>query len=278
MVGLAGCGRRDVVCGRRADHSVVACFDGQPITAAEVGEHVRPVEMSNGSTAIVAPQAAALKAALRVRMFAAEAARRELAPGDGRDARSRAVLHQAMVHDEIARMISTPDDVTLDEARARYAERPGEVNKITGTWVRAIFIDGSSAAEAAFDEVVGLDDAGFAAAAQRLSTDTSAANGGDLGEAHADGIDPIVRRAANDLRAEGDTRGPVPLGGDRWVILRATKLEVAERPFGDAERDVRHAIAKRREIAALNGLYMVLERQHEVVIFEDELARVPGPP
>ncbi len=256
---------------------MVACFDGQPVTAAEVGEHVRPIAPVDGRTSTASAQAAALKAALRVRMFAAEAARRKLAGGGGRDARSRAVLHQALVRDEASRNAATADQIPLDEARRHYEARPGEFNKISKVWVRAIVSESAAAADAAYREVTGRDEAAFAAVAQRISADASAASGGDLGEAHADGIDPAVRRAANDLRAAGDLRGPVPLGNDRWVILRATRIEMVVRPFEEVARDVQHALARRRETAALDALHGRLEAGHRVVVFDDELARLPEP-
>jgi hypothetical protein len=256
VVAGVACRREAASCGPRADHAVVACIDGNPVTAAEVGEHLRP-----GTS-----REAALEAALRVRVFAAEARKRGLAGGEGRDARSRAVLHQALVRDEVARAKARPDDVALDEARRHYAQRPGDFNKITSVWVRGIFVADQAAAEAAFAHVRALDDAGFAAA-----------GGEDLGEAHADGIDPALRRLANDLRAEGDVKGPVLLGDGRWVILRATRIELAARPFDAVARDVQHALARRREEAALDALYASRVGAHRIARFGAELALVPEP-
>ncbi|HUQ06794.1 MAG TPA: peptidyl-prolyl cis-trans isomerase [Kofleriaceae bacterium] len=235
---------------------MVACFDANPVTASEVREHLRP-----GS-----PREAALEAALRVRVFAAEAHERGLEGGDGRDGRSRAVLNQALLRDEVARAKARPDDVSLDEARRYYEARPGEFNRITGTWVRGIFAADAAAAEAAYGSVRALDDAAFAAA-----------GGEDLGEAHADGVDPALRRLANDLRAAGDVKGPALLGDGRWVILRATRIELAAKPFDEAARDVQHALARRRQEAALDALYASLAGAHRIARFDAELALVPEP-
>ena len=247
------------------------------MTAAEVREHLRPVAPVDGVAALASPRRVALESALRVRVFAAEATRRGLAGGDGGDARSRAVLHQALVRDEVARAKARADDVSLEEARRHYDARPGEHNKIPEVWVRAIFVRDAAAAEAAYREVRALDDDGFAAAARHLSEDASAAAGGELGEAHAEGIDPAVRRLANDLRAAGDVKGPVATSDGRWVILRATRIEMTPRPFDDVARDVQHALAQRREQAALDALHAKLVGSHRIDVFDDELALLPDP-
>lgn len=281
MVGgvATGCGRasKGPPCERRADHSVVACFDGDPVTAVEVGEFTRAAGPVDGSAALPSPQRQALEAALRVRVFAAEAVRRKLDGGNGRDPRSRAQLHQALIHDETERAGATAAQVPLDEARRHYEARPGDVNKVTGTWVRAIFTAQPAEAEAAYREAVGKSEEEFAAIAQRMSVDPSAAGGGDLGEAHAQGIDPAVRRLANDLRAAGDVKGPAQTSDGQWVVLRATRVEVKERPFDEAARDVQHLLAKRREAALLDALYAKLAGAHRIVVFDDEVARLPPP-
>lgn len=275
LIALAACGGRSAEpCGRRADHSVVACFDGQPITATEVGEHLTLVGGDGGPRDHAA---LALDRALRVRTFAAEAKRRGLAGGDGGDARGRARLHQALIADEARRAGATPDAVALDDARALYAQRPGLFNKITGVWVRAIFSPDAASAEAARGEAAGLDEDGFAELARRISKDPSAAGGGDLGEAHADGIAPALRRAANDLRAAGELSGPVALEDGRVAILRASRVEMTVRPFADAERDVRNYLARQRETSALEALERQLRSRHRVERFDDALSRLAGP-
>lgn len=256
---------------------MVACFDGQPVTAAEVAEHLRPAAPIPGLAAAPPARSVALTEALHVRAFAAEAARRKLPGGDGRDARSRAVLNQALIREEAKRVGALPELIPVEAARALYDARPGLFNKIGAVWVRAIFTPDAASAEAAYRETATLDDAGFAAAAQRLSKDASAANGGDLGEAHADGIDPALRRLANDLRAAGEVGGPIQLGDGRWVIVRATRIEMTARPFAEAERDVRHHLARLHERTALDKLYHQVSGRHRIQIFPEELARVPEP-
>lgn len=247
------------------------------MTAVEAGEFIRAVEPVDGSAARPSPNRQALEAALRVRVFAAEAARRKLGGGNGRDPRSRAVLNQALIRDETERAGATAAQVPLDDARRHYEARPGEFNKVTGTWVRAIFTAQPAEAEAAYREAVGKSDEEFAAIAQRMSADPSAAGGGDLGEAHAKGIDPAVRRLANDLRAAGDVKGPAATSDGRWVVLRATRVELNARPFDDAARDVQHRLAKQREAAVLDALYAKLAPAHRIVVFDDEVERLPPP-
>lgn len=263
---LAACGggKSAAPCARRADHGVVGCFDGQPVTAAEVREHVRPAEPVRGRA--VAPPASeeAWRRAMRVRMFAAEAVKRKLAPGDGRDARSRAVLYQAFVRDENERVGTTWTTISLADARARYEARPGDFNKVTQVRVSGMFVDGDARdAEARFLTVAGLSAADF-----------MRAGGQDLGEAHADGIDPAIRWAANDLRAAGDVGGPVALADGRWVILRADDVTMAPRPFEEVATDVQHRIASEREAIWMEALDSVLSAEHQLAPFTDELARV----
>jgi len=133
--------------------------------------------------------------------------------------------------------------------------------------VRGIFAADLATAEATYGSVRGLDEAAFAAA-----------GGEDLGEAHADGVDPALRRRSNDLRAAGDVAGPALLGDGRWVILRATRVELVAKPFDAVARDVQHALARRREVAALDALYASLVGGHRVARFDAELALLPEPP
>jgi hypothetical protein len=244
----AGC-RGDPVCGPRGDHSVVACVDGQPVSAAEVTE-VRG-----------AAPAAALDQAVRIRLFASEAARRGLDAGGGPPARQRAVLYQALVRDEAAKQGATPEQVSEDEARAYYAAHPGEFNKITQTFVDAVMFDDEAAARAA-----------------QASGDAAFAGAVEIGEIHADGVDPALTRAGNDLRAEGAIGGPVQLGDGRWALVRALQVVFEPKPF-DAlmARTVENSIAHQRELAALDALAATLRAAHRVETFPDELSFVTAP-
>ena len=230
---------------------MVACLDGAPVTAAEVTPHLRPD--------VDDPRRAALDAALRVRLFADEAARRGLAAPDGATgAKRRAVLHQALIRDEAARRGAVPDAIGEEEARAYYEANLGRFNKITGVWVRAIFADDRDRAEALRGQVEGAGDEAFPE---------------DLGEAHQDGVDPALTRAANDLRAEGAIVGPVATSDGRWAILRATRIELEAKPWDEAmARTVKNHLAHDREAAALDALYAELARSRRVEVFDAALA------
>lgn len=262
---LAGAAcRSDPSCGARTDHTIVACVDGDPVTATEIGEFVKPAEPVPGQAAPPDPRALAVDAAIRVRLFAAEAERRGLAVADGAPARRRAELNQALIHDEEAKLAPIGDD----EAASYYAAHPGEFNKIDKTHVRAIYVDDPARAEAIYRQVEHADDAAFAAA-----------GGEDLGEVHAADYDRALVRAANDLREAGAIAGPVQLDDGRYAILRATSVEMTAQKAYDADVavSVKNVLAFRRAQAALDALYAQLRAAHRVEVFDAEVALVNAP-
>ncbi len=255
-------------CAPRADHAVVACVGSAPVAAAEVAEHLRPA----------APDpAAAVDAAVRVRLFADEAARRGLA-ADGPPARRRAALYQALIRDEAARAGAVVDRISDDEARRAYEAAPGRFNKVTGVELRAVIVaDAADAADVA-RAAVGLDDAGFAALVLVRSHDPSAAGGGLVPDALAEGVDPGLRRAAVELRVEGALAGPIELGDGRFAVVRARRLALSVKPFdATVALTVKHALAREREQAALAALEARLRAERRVEVFADAVARVAPP-
>lgn len=150
---------------------------------------------------------------------------------------SDARLHQALIRDEAAKLPAVLDA----DAHAYYAEHPGEFNKITAIDV-TLLIDGAETA---------------------------------IGEAHADGVDPAVRRAANDLRAEGAISAPIQLADGRTAQVRADRIRMDVKPFEERAADVRNRLAHDREEAALTALEEQLRAAHAVQIFDAELAAMP---
>jgi hypothetical protein len=253
LLALAACGgeRR---CEPRADHTVVACLDGSPIGAAEVAAHL-------GTRA--PDRRRALDAALRVRVFAAEAARRGLGaelPNASAEQR-RAMLHQALIADE------APDPIDDAEARRYYEAHPGAFNKITATTCRGIFVEDRARAEALARELAGASDEQFAAA-----------GGVDLGEMHQPGVDPALTRLANDLRAAGAIGGPVRAADGRYAILRATAIEMAVKPYEDVAPQVKNHLAHAREEEVLAELFARLRARHTIEVLDAELAHLPVDP
>ena len=245
-------------CEARDDHTVVACLDGSPVGASEVAVHLDPAAPDRRR---------ALDDALRIRVFAAEAARRGLGadlPAASAEQR-RAMLHQALIADEAVRQGAVPAAIDDDEARRHYEAHPGDFNKITATTCRGIFVDDAARAEQLARELAGATD-----------EELAAAGGVDLGEMHRPGVDPALIRLANDLRATGAIGGPVVAADGRHVILRATAIEMEIKPFDEAvARQVKNRLAHDREQAALDALFARLRSRHQIDVLDAELAALP---
>jgi len=258
---LAGCEARPA-CGPRADHSVIACVGGDAVTRAEVEQHVRAPEPEPGHAALPDARAAALDEAVRVRLFAAEARRRGLAAPDGPPSKQLAILHQALLFDERAKLPPIGDDA----AQAWYADHPGEVVEVSDVHCQAIYETDPARAEDLYRRAVGSDEAGFAAL-----------GGVDIGVVEHDGPKELIRLATS-LRTSGAVAGPVALPDGRYVILRATDLMVALEPWSpELAVRVRHRMEREDERAALDALAAKLRATTPVRVFADELARVDVP-
>lgn len=271
VVAALACGSGAPPCGPRPD--VVACLDDTPITVEAALQHRRTPEPIPGRVALPDPAQRAVDAAVRVQLFADEARRRGLGGGDTRVA----ALHQALLADERSRLPAISDA----DADAFYASHPGRVSKVEAVRPRAIFLMDSTTAERIAARAVGLDDAGFAALAEAESHDPSAASGGDLGvldDAHSP---RDLVRAASALREAGDLIGPLVTDDRRYVILRATTVEVRLEPLDQVRPRVKRYLARQAEQAALDELAARLLVGHRVRRFDTEierLARLPiGP-
>jgi peptidyl-prolyl cis-trans isomerase C len=253
---------------------VVACVDDTAVVAATAREHLRPPLAIPGKAAPADPQAAAVDAAIRVELFAAEARRRGLARGAAR----AAVLNQALIADERVRQHLAPADVTDAAVDALLAATPGRVAKIEGVHVRAIYLGDAATAEATYAQAVGLDDAGFAALAQARSRDPSAAAGGDLGTIDDDHSPIELVRATTPLAEAGALTGPVALADGRYVILRAITVAVRAEPPEQLRPRAREYLAHQAEVVALDELAARLERAHRVRRFPDAFAALTAAP
>lgn len=259
----AACGAPETDrCARAADHSVVACVDGAAVLAGEVAEHLRAPAPVPGRAALPDPRRHALEAALQVRLFAGDAARR------GLGARDRVRRSRALIADELARLGIAPDAVSEREAEAYYRAQPGLFNKIPAVRCRALYVDDPARAEALYAALEGGTDEAFAAA-----------GGVDVGRlAIGADADPALLRLAGQLRSDGALAGPVALADGRYVVLRATAIELHPAPLeGTMLHKVKNWIANQRERAALGALYQRLRAGAAIEVFEDELARLPVP-
>lgn len=265
---LIACGGGGTPCGPRP--GVVACVDDTPVTAATAREHLQPARAIPGKATPADPQAAAVDAAIRVELFAAEARRRGLARGATR----AAVLNQALIADERARQRLAPADVSAAAVAALVQATPGRVAKIEAVHVRAIYLPDAATAEAVYAQAVGLDDAGFAALAQARSQDPSAASGGDLGELDDDHSPLELVRAATPLSEAGALTGPVALADGRFVILRAVAVRVRAESAEALDPRAREYLARQAELRALDALAAELERGHRVQRFPQAFAAI----
>lgn len=268
---LVACGGGSAPCGPRP--GVVACVDDAAVEAATAREHLRPPVAVPGKAAPADPVVAAVDAAIRVELFAAEARRRGLG-----DRRARAaVLNQALIADERVRQRLAPADVADAAVDALLQASPGRVAKIEAVHARGLYLADAATAEAAFAQAVGLDDAAFAALAQARSQDASAARGGDLGEIDDDHSPIELVRAASSLREPGALAGPIALPDGRFLVLRAVDVTVRAEPPEQVRPRAREYLAHQAEERALAELAAQLERAHRVRRFPEAFAAVTTP-
>jgi peptidyl-prolyl cis-trans isomerase D len=278
VAGLAssGCRKQGSACKRASDHAVVACYANDTLSPAEL-EPFLPAAVRRSTSSLSDPRAEALDEAIAVRLLADEASRRALpAVGDSAEHR-RASAYQALRRDVVAERRLSAGDVTDEDARRYYEAHPGRFNKITQTYCRGIFVADEALARQLHARLQGADEEAFAAAARASSTHASAADGGALGETHAGSIDPFVRTLSNDLRDVGQLLGPARLESGGFVLLYATQLTMATKPYEEVAAQVRNHIARDRQEAALDQLAATLRPQARVEVFADELALVPLP-
>ncbi|RMH42356.1 MAG: peptidyl-prolyl cis-trans isomerase [Deltaproteobacteria bacterium] len=266
LAAAGGCSRASRTCGPRPDHSVVACYNGEPVTADEVAAFVRAPRRVPGRAAPSDPRADALDEALRVRLLADEARRRGLEATAGSPAFVRASLYQALRRDLAARHRATARDVSDDEARAYYERHPGLFNKITATYCLALYESDPARAEQLVERLRGAGEQAF-----------REAGGVAIGETHAEGIDPAIRRLSNDLRHVGDVDGPVRLASGTYAILYATRLDMNVKPFEQVAAQVKNHIAHEREQNLIAEQAAALRAKASIEVFADELRAAPIP-
>ncbi len=275
----SACKRSESSCGPSDDNQVIACIGGTAMTRDEVIEHLRPPQPVRGRADLPDPRPPAVEAALRVRLFAAEARRQGLKVQDGGSAAVQRVrLYRALIHKELEKRGISPAAISDDEARRIFHERPTKFNEIVGVSGRAIFVADARNAEAVFRRVNGASREAFAAAARELSSDPSAEHGGLISDLRSQAIDPALRRLGNSLRTEGEVAGPVRLGDGRYVILFADRLELAVKPFdASVATQVKNVVAHEREVAAADELYAALRKRARVRLFPAAVAALPAP-
>ncbi len=236
-------------------------LNGEPLAAGEVAEHLRAPDPQPGRALLPDPRKAALEDAVRVRLFAAEAKRRGL-----RD-NGIARLNRALIDDERRRSGIAPSAVSDDEASRLYADEPGLFNKIPSVDCQASYTPDAAGAEALYAQLADSSGEEFAAA-----------GGQEIGRIDIDSpVDPALLRLSGTLRHAGAVGGPVRLADGRYVILRASSVELNAAPFqGRMIAQVKNWIAHDRERQALDELYGELRQRASVRVFADELARLPA--
>lgn len=264
----AGACKHERSCEPAADGSVVACLNDSPIPRAEVEQHLRPQGPAPGRATPPNPRSVALEAALRVRLFAAEARRRGLEV-DGPASQSTARLNRALISDELERQHIGAEHISDAEARAFYEAHPGRVNQIDAVHCLALYADDPARAEALYGELHGAGRDAFVAA-----------GGADIGAIHH--LDPTVEQGlvqlASTLREAGAVSGPVKTADGRYALLYADSLDMTVAPFeGAVVAQTKNTMARDAERAALDALFDELRARSRVVVFDDALAALPEP-
>lgn len=232
------------------DETVVATVNGSPITE-------RDLEMAQGD---LGPQfaqlpdeqkrAAALSAAIEIRLLAAKADEEGL---DDTDAfkdrmeflRQRA-LHSAFVESKVA------GEVTDEAVRARYDKEVAATPPANEIRARHILVATKEEAEAIIAQLEAGGD--FEAIAKEKSTDGAAAQGGDLGYFGAGQMVPAFEEAAFALEVGQFSKQPVQTQFGFHVIKVEDKRTQQPPSFEEVKEQVRTLLFRETYFAAVQAL------------------------
>jgi hypothetical protein len=277
VVSAAACGNEQVPCEQRP--GVVACVDGTPVMRPDVEAHLEYRGSLPGQATPLDARRVAVDEAVRVRVFAAEAAARGLRAPDGTPPAQRAaVLNQALIRDERARQRIGAEHVSDDEARRFYDANPGRINTVDAVHCYALYTDTPQRAEQLYRELMsaGRDGARDGVVRDRLI----AAGGTDIGTIRrldeSKSVD-LLRLAAT-LRTQGAIAGPVRAADGRYLLLYADALEMKVAPFeGTIVARTKNLIARERERAALDALAQRLRAKTQISIVQAAVDALPVP-
>lgn len=232
------------------DETVVAIVNGSQITERDLEMAQSDLGPQFSQLPDEQKRAAALSAAIEIRLLAAKADEEGL---DDTDAfkdrmeflRQRA-LHSAFVESKVA------GQVTDEAVRARYDKEVAATPPASEIRARHILVATKEEAEAIIAELEGGGD--FEAIAKEKSTDGAAAQGGDLGYFGAGQMVPAFEEAAFALEVGQFSKQPVQTQFGFHVIKVEDKRTQQPPSFEEVKEQVRTLLFRETYFAAVQEL------------------------
>jgi peptidyl-prolyl cis-trans isomerase C len=227
-------------------NATVATVNGQPITEADLA--MAEGELSKQFAQLPPEQrrAAALSAAIEIKVLAAKA----VADGLDKDPefqRRAAFLQERALHGEMVEK-EVVGKVTDQEVRARYDKEIAAQPPVNEVHARHILVKTKEEAEAIIKELDGGAD--FQKLANEHTTDPSGkSNGGDLGYFGPGQMVPEFEKAAMALEPGSYTKEPVQTQFGWHVIKVEDKRPQQPPPFEQVEEQARSAVIRDKYFA-----------------------------
>jgi peptidyl-prolyl cis-trans isomerase C len=238
----------------KAATQVVAEVEGRPITMGDVGDVIRALPPAMAKLSLDTLYPGILDQLVKQQALVVRAQQQGMDEEPPIRRKVRAAADRALAEAYIDRFAGR--DITEQALLARYqrdiAGRPGpeEVH------ARVILVDSEKAALDAIAEIHGGAD--FAAVARRVSKDSTASTGGDLGFHTRDGMGPEVGAVAFALAPGQLAPNPVRTGVGWFVIKTEERRQQPTPPYAEMREQLRQAIMREAapEVldAALQGL------------------------
>ena len=232
-------------------NAVVATIGGKPITEADLA--MAEGELSQQFAQLPAEQrrAAALSAAIEIKVMAAKA----VADGLDKDAdfqRRAAFLQERALHGEIVEK-EVVDKITDDEVRARYDKEIAAQPAVNEVHARHILVKTKEEADAIIKELDG--GAKFEDLANKHTTDPSGkTSGGDLGWFGPGQMVPEFETAAMALEPGSYTKEPVQTQFG-WHVIKVEDKRPKQPPaFEQVKDQIRSAVLRDKYFALVKEL------------------------
>src|SRR6185295_11877227 len=230
--------------------AIVATVNGKPVTEADLT--LAEGELSQQFAQLPPEQrrAAALSAAIEIKVLAAQAVTTGL-DKDPDFQRRMAFLQQRALHGEMVEK-GVVDKVTDAEVRARYDQEIANTPPTNEVHARHILVKTKEEAEAIIKQLDG--GAKFEDIAKEKSSDGSAAQGGDLGWFGPGQMVPEFEKAAFALEVGAYTKVPVQTQFG-WHVIKVEDKRAQQPPaFEQVKDQVRSSLLREKYFALVKSV------------------------
>jgi parvulin-like peptidyl-prolyl isomerase len=168
--------------------------------------------------------------------------------------------------------------VTDADARAEYEKHKDEYGKRASVHLQEIAVADAEQAQEVVRRARGGED--FATLARALSTASTRASGGELGQVFTGDMNPALAKVVGALPA-GGVSDPIPADNGYRIVRVVAKEEATITPFEDVKEDITRRLGQQRMASAyeeyVEGLRKASEKTTKTTVSEVSL-QVPNVP